>query len=683
MKNYLKTAALIAFLTICIDSYADKPPIKLGNVSKQEIEMETYEADPDADAVVLCDYGYLTFSFNTTEGQWENHLKRICRIKIFNDNGYDWATESVLLYDDNNFEESVSQIKGFTYTLEDGKVVKSKLGKGDIFTEKTSKNYKRVKFTMPNAKEGSVIEFSYNVNSNYHTILDRWEFQKSIPVKWSEYIVSIPEYFTYLKNSTGFETYHTFETNSRPRNISWSQTTRANTSLHQSTPGSTTHQKIDYVDKVMRWIAKDMPALKDENFVGNYNNYMQGVDFQLSNFRNFSKENHPILSDWKGLVSKFINDYKNFGPNMKKKSFYKEVTNQIISEYQDPVERTTAVYNFVAQHMKWDGRERYIPSQSIKKSYDDRTGSCADINALLVSMLSAVEITADPVVISTIDNGLVHPVYPFINKYNYLIVRVTIDGKSVLLDATEKDLPFGVLPYRCLNQRGYAISKTRPGWVDLKPIKSMGKSTMCMLTLDEEGLMTGIVNQRNNGYSSVNIRKKITRDGKDKYIENLKSTNTDWEIGNVEIVVPEDINDPIKEKIELTISNAAEAMGNMIYINPILIGKIEENPLKQEKRKMPIEFVVPIKNDYRLNLTIPDGYVVDELPESVSMVTPDRTASLKYLVQVVGNNLQLVHSWQIKESFYTPDKFPDLKEFYSVLVSKQNEQIVLKKISSN
>jgi hypothetical protein len=131
------------------------------------------------------------------------------------------------------------------------------------------------------------------------------------------------------------------------------------------------------------------------------------------------------------------------------------------------------------------------------------------------------------------------------------------------------------------------------------------------------------------------------------------------------------------------LENTAESMGNMIYINPIVIGRIDENPLKQEERKLPIEFVVPIKNDFRLNLILPEGYEVDELPESINMVTPDRTAILKYMIQVNGRNLQLAHSWQIKESFYTQDKFPDLKEFYSVLVSKQNEQIVLKKVSAN
>ena len=683
MDNSLRFIAFIAILLFSFNSFAAKPPIKFGEVPKQDVEMTSYENDPDADAVVLCDYGILSFDFNTNEGQWENRLKRICRIKIFNDDGYKWATEKISLYDNNKLEQSISQIKGITYNIENGKLQKSKLGKNNIFTEKTSKYYKRVKFTMPNVKEGSVIEFSYTIHSNYNTILDRWQFQKSIPVKWSEYIVSIPEYFTYLKNSQGFGSFHIYETDSRPKSISWTEITRATASLGSSTQGSIDHNKINYSDKVTRWVAKDLTALKDENFVGNFNNYLLGVDFQLSNFRQFGGQQHNILSDWDGLVNKFIDDYENFGPNMSKKSFYKDITNQIISDYQSPAERTIAVYNFVTQHMKWDEKERYMPSKNIKKSFDERTGSSADINALLVSMLRAVEIAADPVIISTIDNGLVHPVYPIIDKYNYLIVRVIIDSKSVLLDATEKDFPFGLLPYRCLNQRGYAISKIRPGWVDLHPSKGMDKSTMCLLSLDEQGNMDGSINHKNDGYSALNIRNKIRQDGEDKYVENMKSMHSNWTVNTVEINSPAEINQPVKEKIELNISNAAEALGNVIYINPILTGKIDENPLKQVERKLPIEFVVPLKNSYRLNLKIPEGYVVDELPESISLVTPDRTASLKYITQANGNNIQLVHSWQIKESFYTQDKFHDLKEFYAMLVSKQNEQIVLKKANPN
>lgn len=217
MKNQLRLITLIVLLTIYFNSIAQKPPIKLGNVTKQEIEMTVYEPDPDADAVVLCDYGILSFKFNLGENQWENNLKRICRIKIFNDDGYKWATEQVYLYDDNRIEQSISQIKGYTYNIENGKVVKTKLSKDNIFSEKSSKFYKRAKFTLPNVKEGSVIEFSYSVNSNYLSVLDKWQFQKSIPVKWSEYLVNIPEYLTYLKNSQGFGSFHKYETNSRQK----------------------------------------------------------------------------------------------------------------------------------------------------------------------------------------------------------------------------------------------------------------------------------------------------------------------------------------------------------------------------------------------------------------------------------------------------------------------------------
>lgn len=683
MKTQLTSRVSLLLFFICSFSFAQKPPIKLGDVSKSDIEMKIYEPDQSADAVVLCDYGYLSFKYNITEGQWENTLKRICRIKILNNDGYKWATERISLYDNNKIEQSISGIKGFSYNIENGKIQKTKLSKDNIFIEKSSTYYKRAKFTMPNVKEGSVIEFSYTILSNYLTTLDSWRFQKSIPVKWSEYIVNIPEYLTYLNNSQGFEPFHKFENSSKYRTINWTSTQRASNTLYSSQKGSVSSHKIDYRDDVYHWIAKDVPALKDENFVGNFKNYLLSVNFQLSIYKTFSDDEHIILKDWPRVVSAFLYDEVDFGPNMRKRSFYKEITNQIILDFQDPIERTTAVYNFVSRHMKWNKKEWYMPSKNIKESYNDKTGSSADINGLLISMLRAVEIDADPVIISTIDHGLVHPIYPIMSKYNYLIARVKIGDKSILLDATETDMPIGMLPYRCLNQQGYAISKTNPGWVNLQPAKGKVKSTMCVFALDEQGLLMGDIINKIEGYSALNIRKKLIRDGEDKYVEKLKNSHTEWSFEKIDIDVSEANSQSVKEKFQLEVNNEAESMGNMIYINPIISGKISENPLKQEKRKLPIEFIVPVKNNYRLTLTIPEGYEVDEIPESINVSTPDKTANLKYIVRVTGNKIQLTHSWQIKKSFYPQTKFGELKEFYALLVSKQNEQIVLKKAITN
>ena len=429
MKSSVSLSFMAILLMTCFFSYAQKAPIKLGDVPKQEIEMKEYTPDPDANAVILCDYGYSEILYNMQSG-WENHLKRICRIKILNDDGYNWATEEVMLYHDGNVKESISQIKGFTYNIDKGKIVKSKLDKGDIFREEASEYYDRVKFTMPNVKEGSVIEFSYTVTSDYLTILDRWKFQNTIPVKWSEYIVSIPEYLTYLKNSQGFAPFHSYETTRKLRNINWTETNRGFTSLSGSTPSSVSNHKIDYHDVVHHWIAKDLPALKDENFVGNINNYHLGVDFQLSSYKTFSNQINNVLSDWVQVNKKFEEDYENFGPNMRKRSFYKDITEKIISEFDEPMLRTAAVYSFVCQHLKWNGINSKIPSQNIRKTYDERTGNSADVNALLVSMLRAVEINADPVIISTIDHGIVHPTIPIVDQYNYMIARVLIDDDT-------------------------------------------------------------------------------------------------------------------------------------------------------------------------------------------------------------------------------------------------------------
>jgi hypothetical protein len=206
---------------------------------------------------------------------------------------------------------------------------------------------------------------------------------------------------------------------------------------------------------------------------------------------------------------------------------------------------------------------------------------------------------------------------------------------------------------------------------------------MCMLNMTDDGVMHGSINSKESGYNGLKIRSKLRSDGEEKYVEDFKSAHTGWAINDIKVENPEPISKPVKQAITGDISNHAEVMGRMIYIDPILIDKIEENPFKQEERKLPIEFVIPIKNSYMLNLEIPEGYAVEELPRQITLRTPDKSAHLKYLVQVNGNRIQVVHSWGIDKTFYPPNAFAELKEFYALLVAKQSEQIVLKKVDTN
>jgi hypothetical protein len=92
-----------------------------------------------------------------------------------------------VLYTDGKIEENLDNLKGVTYNLENGKVIETKLESGSIFKDKLSKYYTVRKFTLPAIKEGSILEYTYVIKSDYLFNLQPWEFQGEYPRLWSEY----------------------------------------------------------------------------------------------------------------------------------------------------------------------------------------------------------------------------------------------------------------------------------------------------------------------------------------------------------------------------------------------------------------------------------------------------------------------------------------------------------------
>ena len=71
--------------------------------------------------------------------------------------------------------------------------------------------------------------------------------------------------------------------------------------------------------------------------------------------------------------------------------------------------------------MHWNGMYGYTSDEGVKKAYDLKTGNIADINLILVGMLRAANLKANPVLISTRSNGV--PLFPTMEGFNYVAVR--------------------------------------------------------------------------------------------------------------------------------------------------------------------------------------------------------------------------------------------------------------------
>ena len=129
------------------------------------------------------------------------------RIKILKESALDRASVALRYHDGDRMDrdERIEDLKGFTYNLENGKVVASALDKKSVKREKLSDVTYATKFNLPNVKKGSVIEYSYTRTTplNLRDKPDTWSFQGSIPSQWSEYRIVIPHFLVYKMTMGG------------------------------------------------------------------------------------------------------------------------------------------------------------------------------------------------------------------------------------------------------------------------------------------------------------------------------------------------------------------------------------------------------------------------------------------------------------------------------------------------
>ena len=196
-----KQIVLIAVLLLSVAIQAQD--FKFGKISKQELEEKAYAKDSSASAVVL--YRKLSVSYDYIQSIGFQVVTNVHeRIKIYNKEGFDYATVSERLYSNNSDRESLFGLKAYTYNIENEKIVKSKLKSSETFSKVLSKYYKEEKFTMPNLKEGSVIEYQYKVTSPFAYSIDEVVLQYDIPIKNQQIKIAIPEYYNFKARMKGY-----------------------------------------------------------------------------------------------------------------------------------------------------------------------------------------------------------------------------------------------------------------------------------------------------------------------------------------------------------------------------------------------------------------------------------------------------------------------------------------------
>ncbi|GAA4297937.1 transglutaminase domain-containing protein [Aestuariibaculum suncheonense] len=640
---------------LCLSVKVFSQDVKFGKVSKEELEEKANPLDSSANATYLYKYRWTHIEYDQQQEEFYISTDVQERIKIYNKEGFDYANRIVNLHVSNNKEEEVQGLKAFTYTLENGNVENIKLEKGGVFEIEKNKYLNQLSFTMPNVKEGCVVEYKYTIKSPFFWMVDDFYFQHDIPVKKVEARFESPEYFNFKKVSKGY-LYVKPETERK------------------------SDRTLECLRDLTMFNLSNVPALKDEPYVNNIDNYRSAVSYELS-FINWPLT--PIkyyATTWEDVV-KTIYESPGFGDELKRNSYYKEDVEALFSGESQPLEKAAKIFNYVKSNMKWNGFAGKYTQEGVKKAYLRKEGNVADINLMLTSMLRYAGLNANPVLVSTRDNGI--PLFPTLDGYNYVICAIETPEGTILLDATTSHGLPNVLPVRVLNWEGRIVRENKSSsTVSLYPKEKSVNVVSLLANLTESGDLEGNVRFSRSNYFAVNYRNDYFGSGHDVYIEDLENKFGNIHISDFKIQNEKDITKPVIESFKFSLENQADVISNKIYFSPLFFLKTKENPFKLEKREFPVDFSYPKSDKYKLVIQVPENYKVESTPESVQMLLPDDLGQFRYVVNSSpdGKIVHITFETDINQSIIPSIYYEHLKAYFSKLIEKQSEQIVLTKV---
>lgn len=676
----MKSTITFAFLLFYTLMPVLAQEVKFGKIPEELLSQTAHPLYPDASAAIIYKEQRVSFDYLQSTG-WEVQTYTHIRLKIYNKMGLDNANFEIPLYHDGSDSERLSKYKGYTYNLENGKITEDKLKKDGVFETDMNDYMKLATLTMPNIKEGSVVELEYTVTSPFIFNINEFKLQYDIPVDQMTAQFLSPEYFIFKRHAKGYYPINFKELNDEKF---FSLMFKNNNSRDGSVLGSfnanstTSFENVPVKMSGYAMNVSNVPPLTDESYVNNIDNYRSAVKFELNATKSASGQYKTYTQTWE-KVAETIYKSESFGGQLSKSGYFRDDLEVIKAKTNDPMQRAALIFGFVQSKMNWNGYTSVYARQSLNKAYKENTGNAAEINLILTAMLREAGLNANPVLVSTRSHGL--SMFPTREGFNYVISAIETDKGYILLDATDKYCEPNLLPERALNWSGILIRDDNSiRQINLTSPQPAQQTYMMMGTLSENGELEGKMRITHINHFALNHRQKYAGANPEEYLAKLESKLNDIEISDYKANNLKERGKPVMESFSFKLNEALEQIGDKLYLNPLFFATITENPFKLDQRDYPVDFTYPQQHKYTFTLQLPEGYAVESLPESQAMSLPNEYGSFKYQISQVQNSLQLVVNLDINSSIIPSTEYPNLKAFFTQLIQKENEKVVLAKL---
>ena len=665
MKLSLFKLIVLLFCPVMTLTAQDQVNMKFGKPTKEEMQMTVYEAEPDADAVVLCRLTDVEYTVQTI-GYLVDYREKV-RVKVLKPNGARFAKVVVpykkfmsvgnnvsglrtsfmaipmnsgngnTYFEDEGSmsdgvfgtdgDESVEDIKATAFNLENGKVVKTSLKKSDVVWTKVDEHHFLAEFTLPNVKEGTVVEYEYRIHSQLFWELRDWYAQCEIPVVYAKLDMNIPNFLIFNIEDHGIQ------------RLTYTCTVGTLKYKVESDPlaspmsVSTNH----YV-----YIGRDLAGMPKDDYVWNVQDYCAGITAELRQYRLRGMNQMDYARTWEQIDEMILNS-DDLGLRLNDRSplaaALKEAGTDGITDLR---ERVAAVCRVVMDKVKWNGKYELCPAPTAE-TLQKGEGTNADINLLLIQSLRDAGLTAAPVLLRSRDQGQLPYNFPTISKLTTFVVgvilptggRVYIDA-STLRSATSGDASFAknshpsALPDVLLVERARMVQKGKKGeWVNLQKVVKLEQTVTIDAQLAADGTLTG---KQLTSWGPVAVSPFGGR---------TAGAETDFAL-------------------------KGEVTDGQISFCPFPDGMLA-NPFTAETRRMPVEFPHTGTRRIVANIVLPEGYALDGSPSNAAVSTPDKSIEGRIRTTLSEGRIQMSCQLTVNKITHSEKDYADLRQLFDML----------------
>jgi len=445
--------------------------------------------------------------------------------------------------------------------------------------------------------------------------------------------------------------------------------------FHKVVPnGSGLQDKVKSWDekdaRVYQWRYTDLPGVRREP--------MMPAGTEILPYLKIS-----TFSSWDKMAKWYWDLAKNM---LKADSAVKTIVTELVPDRSvSPREKLQKIYEYVANDVRYLGLEFGIQGYKPRPSGQvcrTQYGDCKDKAALAVTLLSEVDVPAELTLLRTKDKGEIDYELPSLGLFNHAILHLkTENGESKWLDGTAGYTSIDELPPGDQGANSLIMSENGEWEFKRIPVDPASRNAVLYdtaLTLDKTGKAEGTRKSVFTGAFNPGFRRAYENDAKiPQMLENQFGQT--FPGTKVSDIIHSDFKDFEEEEwisYSAMIPQFARTEGEMLRFSGCLFpSQLSDVYTSLTKREHDIVMLYRWQKKRELTVTIPPGYRVDSMPESVNLDSPFGKFDMAYKAE--ENTIVYTEDLVLDALRVPVEQYQAFREFCAEVDRNQKREVVL------